>query len=678
MAIKIEVKNEYLVAQGLDREEGQYLGQQGWWYYGDRSRAHGATLRALGVALHSRYLPANQCTVAAALLDAEHVVWTDSARAVVAASAKNLKASRDAGENNTLVIPAPEGITYRPYQIAGVQFALDAWESKRRGVLIGDEMGLGKTMQGIGAMRVLDAQHVLVLCLTSLKRNWLREVGKWWPEAPASIVDSAGTLLASHADRVTILSYSSLVGSSKRAKELREALSAQSFDLAVLDEAHVLKNEETQTSKFVLGTFKRGEKQAPGLIERAERVLVMTGTPIQNRVRESLPLIRAIDGIGESGIIEKDVSFLFRYCGPEKIYVPGRGEMRTFNGATHLDELQSRLRGGGFMVRRLKAQVATELPPKVRTLVRLDCAEFEGFDHAIKEVGFDDSHLHGVTSDFLAMAAYRARLAVRKAPQVIEHVQQLVDEGHKLLVFAHHETMIDALEQAFPACSLRIDGKTPEQDRQGLVDQFQIDASKRVGIISTRAGGTGLTLTAADMVVFAEGDWNPAACAQAEDRAHRIGQSADVVTVQYLVLDGTLDAHILSTMIRKLDGADRALDRTKEVADAPAPKPPKAVEPARKVEIKAKGKTVVYEITADRKAAIVEAFALLKGSCDGARSLDDVGFTGADAHSEFVQSLCATALTAQLSDKQAAWSLQVLTKYRNTQLAALATRLFSE
>jgi hypothetical protein len=189
----------------------------------------------------------------------------------------------------------------------------------------------------------------------------------------------------------------------------------------------------------------------------------------------------------------------------------------------------------------------------------------------------------------------------------------------------------------------------------------------------------GLTLTAASMVVFAEADWNPSWCVQAEDRAHRIGQEADVVTVQYLTTAGSLDSHVLQTMVKKMDIADRALDRrqSKEGMPEGKPEPEKApTAPGRVVIRDRRGHQEEYEITDDRRAAVREALLLLSGQCDGAARKDNVGFNGRDAQSDFVRSLVAAAQSRELTTKEAAWGLRVVRTYHKTQVAHLSDRLF--
>lgn len=659
-------------------DQSKWLGDRGWYFFGRRSNPEIARKMArAGVRVNSRWLPISKAAVAAQLLGTAGVEFSSAARAVVAPLAATQEASR--ATDAEINVPTPEGLAFRGYQRAGIAFALDAFERGQKGVLVADEMGLGKTMQGIGIAIATDAARILVVCPASLCINWQREIEKWWPAVRGQV-----QILTEGVDpqaRIVILNYEKAVGRSARAIATRASLLESSWDLAIFDEAHMLKNPTAQRTRFFLGDIHRGELRAHGVAQLTERFVILTGTPIQNNVRESITLLTAIGAIGEGGVAETESKFLFRYCGAAKKWT-GRKEVWTFQGGTHLAELQAKLRTG-FMVRRLKADVAKELPPKLRSVVVFDRPKtLDALDEAAVSFEDDTMLLNGVTVAFEELSAYRAQLAGFKLAPVKAHVADLLEGGRKILVFCHHQAMLDGLQAAFGKSAIRIDGSTPLATRQDLVDRYQTDDQCRVALLSTHAAGVGLTLTAADMVVFAEADWNPSWCVQAEDRAHRIGQAAESVTVQYLTLDGTLDARVFQTMVGKMDVADRALDR-RVVAEA-APESPEAAPESPEVAPTARKECVrgeEYVITEDRKAAAVEGLLYLSGRCDGAITEDGIGFNGRDASSPFVRGLVedAAMLGAEgFSDRRAAWALKVLRTYCNTQLSHLADRLYPE
>lgn len=671
-------------------EQSKWLGDRGWWFYGQRTDPGlAAKLRAAGIPINTRWLPATKKEVAAAVLGAEGVEWAPEARALVLGAAQAQEASR--AVDAEIDIPCPPGLAYRPYQKAGVKFALDAFARGQRGVLLGHEMGLGKTMMALGVMAISDPASVLVLCPASLRVNWLRETEKWIPARRGAIhvINGDGAVPASG---VAVVNYDKLSGRGARPDALRAALLERTWDLVVADEAHMLKNEKAQRTQAVFGVpGRRGEPGTDGIVHRAGRVLLLTGTPIQNKIRESLPLLRAIGAIGEGGIEKSDFSFLYRYCGPAKVWT-GRKTVTTFDGAERLPELQAKLRAG-WMARCLKLEVEAELPPKLRSVVFVPCddpalavdpddarrveADLQKADDFVGAVG----RLSAEKMGFAEMSAYRARLAACKAPIVCAHVVDLLDEDpkRKVLVFGHHRVLLEALASEFNERCIKITGEVPPGERQALVDRFQDDPEVRVAVLSTHAAGVGLTLTAANHEVMAEPDWNPAWCVQAEDRAHRIGQTAEKLPIEYLVLDGTLDAYVVQTMVAKMDVADRALDRRTEAGKAPAaPPPPVVPKPGdqRLVAVGKNGETRTYRMTDDRREAARQALLVVAGRCDGARARDDQGFDGRDARSEFVQALVARAESGAWSDRDGALALKVLVKYTKTQVPEFADRLF--
>lgn len=644
-----------------DYNQSQWLGQRGWYFYGMKTAPELASkMRASGVPVNSRWLPETQAAVAAKIYGCDGVEFSPRAAEKVSQMAKAQEASE--AYDADIEIPSPAGLEYRPYQRAGIAFAMKAFAAGKPGVLFGDEMGLGKTMQAIGCMVLTNAQKILVVCPASLKINWAREVELWIPGCSTTIIED-GT--CDPTARVTITNYDKVVGSKDNPKRTREILTSTRWDMIVFDEAHVLKNDKAKRTKFFFGHYDRKGLKSEGLIHQTEKVLLLTGTPIQNKIRESMGLIRALKGFGPNGVAKSEGTYLYRYCGPQS-----NGFGTTFDGASRLPELQAKLRGS-IMVRRLKADVATELPPKLRGVVTLECnapkmenfipADFDGDVEklVVEIIGFEE------------ISEMRALIAEQKANAVIDHLNTTLDANGKIIVFGHHKVLLDAIQEAFPTNSIRIDGSTPTGKRQELVDRFQEDEDTTLAILSTHAAGVGITLTAASTVVFAEADWNPAWCVQAEDRAHRIGQEASEVIIQYLVADGSLDAHVMKTMVRKMNIADRALDRkpSKEAAPDRTPETPRKPRPPREITLALRqGGFLNFTITDEKKKAAMEGLLILAGQCDGAQRKDDVGFNGRDAHSDFVQNLVRTAASGQMSDKQTAWALKILTTYKNTQL----------
>jgi SWI/SNF-related matrix-associated actin-dependent regulator 1 of chromatin subfamily A len=484
---------------------------------------------------------------------------------VKAATVEAFAASRatDSAED----IPCPDGLAYLPYQKAGIAYALS-----RLSTLIGDEMGLGKTIQAIGIINADPSIcSVMVICPASLRLNWRKELEKWLIR-PLSI-GIAGDSFPS--EEIAIINYDIL-------KKHHAAIRARSWDILIVDEAHYLKNADTIRTQQIIGFKppKKGPKADKPPIPpiTALRRVFMTGTPVCNRPWELWPLVSSLDpdGLGKSFF-----PFAIRYCaGHQNSYG------WDFSGSSHLDELQEKLRAT-FMVRRLKSQVLTELPAKRRQVIELPAngavqvIEAERRTWALQEESLGDlrvrAELAKASDDpaifeaavrnlrkatqvaFEAMSKCRHDTALAKVPHVVEHVRDAIDASGKIILFAHHHDVVNAILAEFPDAAV-ITGQTEMEDRQAAVERFQSDPACSLFIGTIGAAGVGHTLTAASHVVFAELDWVPGNVTQAEDRCHRIGQT-DAVLVQHLVLEGSLDAHMANTLVDKQAVIDSALDK---------------------------------------------------------------------------------------------------------------------
>ncbi|WP_193752787.1 DEAD/DEAH box helicase [Aureimonas ureilytica] len=465
-----------------------------------------------------------------------------------------------------------------PFQRAGVAALRDRLTAGAGGVLLADEMGLGKTIQAIGIVNLAlagpgcDRLRVLVIAPKIALLNWRNEMSKWLVR-PLSV--AVWTTKAQPEADVVIVNYDIV---SKLSDKIRETM----WDYLIADEAHALKEGKSQRTKAVLGG--KGTDPIP-----ARHRIFVTGTPILNRPIELFPILHACG-----------VDYARDFFGYAKRYCGGRQERFGFkaDGASNLAELQERLRAT-VMVRRMKSDVLTELPDKrhqvvtvgadssdaVRAALRDEARATQAHGKALAkaeaarakaEKAKDQAALDRAVSALTALrashlgevAVLRQRTALAKAPEVVEHVTDILDsvEG-AVLVFAYHREVIDGLAEGFRAAGhdpAIIVGDTSPADRQQAQDDVQ-EGRKRVFLGSMHACGVAITLTAASHVVFAEQDWSPGIMAQAEDRAHRIGQKGSVL-VQYLVVDGSIDATLMQSSHGKAGVAAAALDLAPEEA----------------------------------------------------------------------------------------------------------------
>uniref|UniRef100_A0A8C2HG78 Zinc finger, RAN-binding domain containing 3 n=1 Tax=Cyprinus carpio TaxID=7962 RepID=A0A8C2HG78_CYPCA len=436
-----------------------------------------------------------------------------------------------------------------PFQREGILFAL----SMDGRCMIGDEMGLGKTIQAISVAYIFKQEWPLLIVVpSSLKYPWIEELEKWIPELDPrdiNLVESKTDTMSIGTSKVTILGYGLLTTD---ARPLLEALNKQRFGVILVDESHYLKSRNAARSKILVP-----------IIQNAKRAILLTGTPALGRPEE---LFMQIDALYPRRFGTWS-DYAKKYC---NAHYKRQWDCR---GASHLDELHQRL--SEIMIRRLKNQVLTQLPPKIRQRIPFDLpkdaakeasASFERWEKLMSS----ESENQFVEVMSLITHMYK-QTAVAKAGAVKDYIKMMLEtEQLKFLVFAHHLSMLQACTEAVievKASYIRIDGSVPSAERIQLVHRFQNDPDTRVAILSIQAAGQGLTFTAASHVVFAELYWNPGQVKQAEDRAHRIGQTT-TVHIHYLIAKGTFDTVMWAMLNRKETVTGSALNGKKEYLKA--------------------------------------------------------------------------------------------------------------
>jgi SNF2 family DNA or RNA helicase len=496
------------------------------------------------------------------LLLKEKLLITQSAAAMYAAAGfvKRTAVEMSHAKDSSIVIPVPDGLSYLPFQRAGIEYA-----SQRALTLIADEMGLGKTVQAIGAVNAdPNISHVLIVCPASLKHNWRREWQKWDVKGlEVQIVDGVKEVMFD--GDVVIINYDILAA---HATELKKR---DGWHAMILDECHYLKNRRTDRTLEVFGGIKRNADRE--IIARynpipAEKKLLLSGTPIVNKPKELWPLLQTLDPMG-LGASSNWYNYAKRYCqmrsweqpDPRK---PGQTmTMYWWEGADNLEELQELMRAR-FMVRRLKKDVLTELPAKRRQVIVLEPGKALAKLVARESQAYKDyepnSFLGKPQPAIGEISTTRKRIALAKVKFAVEHIKELLHETPKVVAFVHHHEVADALFQAFGESAVLVDGRVSLDNRQKAVDRFQTEAGCTVFIGGIQAAGVGLTLTAASVVVFVELDWVPGSISQAEDRCHRIGQKESVL-VQHLILEGSIDEKVVGVLIQKQEVIDKALDK---------------------------------------------------------------------------------------------------------------------
>jgi len=446
-------------------------------------------------------------------------------------------------------VPADFTAVLRPYQQLGVAWLWHLYGQELGGILA-DEMGLGKTPQALALLAAATAQRPpaslargghagkvhLVVVPASLVENWRRETARFAPTLRVFVHHGSARLAAKDfADHDLVLtSYGTLARD-------RELFADVPFDVILADEAQHLKNRRTQAAQALRGLHGRGR-------------FLLTGTPLEN----SLEDLRALFEFLMPGFLPK--------------LPPGmKREERDFH-----DE-RLRVQTAPYILRRTKAAVAPELPPKIEQVIWCEPAPAQAAlyrrTQEETERAMFDLAAQGAPEGRLHLATLTQLLRLRQIccdPRLVdpekgatagsakldafrELLAESIDEGHRMLVFSQFTSLLALLRteldaEGVPYCYL--DGSMSVKARQAAVDKFQGDETIPVFLISLKAGGTGLNLTGADVVVHYDPWWNPAVEAQATDRTHRIGQTK-VVTSYRLICSGTVEEKVMALQDEK-------------------------------------------------------------------------------------------------------------------------------
>jgi superfamily II DNA or RNA helicase len=449
-------------------------------------------------------------------------------------------------------LPAGLAAELRDYQRDGYRWLmrLAGWGA---GALLADDMGLGKTVQALAMLAARSAEGpALVVAPTSVIGNWRAEARRFTPGLAVQIYgdgERRATLAALGPGSLLLASYGLLAADIDAFADCR-------FASLVLDEAQAIKNPATRRAQAVRRL-------------QADFRVAMTGTPIENHLGELWSLMRVLN----PGLLGSRERFGKRFVAP--IEREPRAPER---------ELLRRLIAP-FLLRRLKSQVLDELPPRTEIVLRIEPDADEAKllaalrRQALEGLAGDDAPPDAKRFHVLAALTRLRRAACHpglvapelglpgaKLGRLVELVEELRDNRHRALVFSQFVDYLSLVRQAFDAAGISyqyLDGSTAARARDAAVGAFQAGDGD-VFLLSLKAGGVGLNLTAADYVIHLDPWWNPAVEQQATDRAHRIGQSRPV-TVYKLVVAGSIEEQILA-----LHGAKRELvDAVLEDHDQP-------------------------------------------------------------------------------------------------------------
>jgi SNF2 family DNA or RNA helicase len=447
----------------------------------------------------------------------------------------------------------------RPYQAQGVAW-LDLLRESDLGGVLADDMGLGKTVQILAFLSLEKArghisQPVLIVAPTSLMTNWFNEAQKFAPDLKVLVLhgpDRKHSFATIPEHDVVMTTYPLIARD-------REVLLSRDWHMAVLDEAQTIKNPDAATTRWLRDV-------------KARHRFCLTGTPMENHLGE----LWSIMSFANPGYLGDKAGFVRQWRTP----IEKRADK--VRAAT----LARRVRP--FLLRRTKAEVAAELPAKSEIVERIvlegkqrdlyDAIRLSMSDkvrNAIQQRGLAKSHIV-VLEALLRMRQVCCDPALlklddgverpsAKLDRLMEMVLELLSEGRKIIVFSQFTSMLDLVRKRLDAESVRYGVLTGDtKDRKRAIDGFQ-NGTNDVFLVSLKAGGVGLNLTAADTVIIFDPWWNPAVEEQAIDRAHRIGQDK-AVFVYRLVAAGTVEEKMEGLKERKRALADSLFDRDGQIA----------------------------------------------------------------------------------------------------------------
>jgi len=469
-----------------------------------------------------------------------HTYMEERAKRVAISGAASLSDTNTVDEmQEALVEVFPEGYELYPFQYVGVQFAQLAGGR----CLIGDDMGIGKTIQAIAHIGLnQDKLPALIVVPASVKYNWLKECKAWLPSLNTVVLEGRKGDIPD-ADIVVcnydIMSYR------------EESLIDYGFNIVVCDESHYLKNSKAKRTQATLS-----------VAQESESVICLSGTAITNRPNEfftTLNLLRPNE-------FPSFFNYGLSYCDGHETRFGW-----DFSGASNTDELHSRTRD--FCIRRLKSEVLTELPDKVRTIhdIQPSKADVKRYKD-LHRTWMDEYEMYvnstGLPPGFVLnmLTALRHECGLIKVPSTVQYIKDYNEiTGKPLVVFAHHRDVLAGIVRELQSDKDKkwkvagISGDMPAHKRQQNVEAFQ-QGKIEVMLCSTVAAKEGITLTAADTVVFVEREWVPGWEEQAEDRVNRIGQESNSVHAVYLSVADTIDERFNMVVEAKREVVKAVLD----------------------------------------------------------------------------------------------------------------------
>lgn len=410
--------------------------------------------------------------------------------------------------------------------------------------ILADDMGVGKTTSATIAAIESGAKKVLIICPATLKLNWKREVENYSKDT-ISIIEGKNW----ESGKFVIINYDILKNfHSLDKKEEITTIIDENFDLVIIDEAHYISNTKAQRTKLV-----------NNIVNKVGKVWLLTGTPMTSRPMNYYNLLKLV----ESRVAKNWVAYVRRYCEGYQITKGGRKIWLT-HGASNLDELRDRTKQK--VLRRLKEEIL-DLPDKIITpiFLELDSLEYK------KEVGeyldwANENKNQSLTIQLNKLMKVRQLIAKEKLKNTFELIDQCLEQDKKVIVFTNFTEPLMEIWSKYKKMAVPLYGQMNQEQRQESVDSFQTDPKIKIFVSNIKAGGVGITLTSAEVVIFNDLSFVPSDMSQAEDRAFRIGQKKNV-SCMYPIFDNTIERVIYNIIQKKKRIIDTVLGDSIEEDD---------------------------------------------------------------------------------------------------------------
>ena len=407
--------------------------------------------------------------------------------------------------------------------------------------ILADDMGLGKTTSAVIGALESKARKILIVCPASLKINWEREI-KNYSDRKVLIVEGRkwGSTFDFYIINYDIIKNYHTTDKSEDSDDYKLLVNAN-FDLAIVDEAHYISNATANRTRLL-----------NDVLETIPKVWLLTGTPMTSRPINYFNLLKIV----ESPLTLNWQSYVRRYCKGYQFNVGNRKVWNT-SGASNLDELRERTKN--IVLRRMKTDIL-DLPEKIVTPVFVELSskmydeELEDFTRISNDKKDDET----ITVTLNRLMRIRQLIAYEKIPYTCEIIDRCLEQGKKVIILTNFTMTLDMLHEKYKKNSVTLDGRMSKDKRQENVDRFQNEDKIKIFIGNIKAAGVGITLTAAEVVIFNDLSFVPADHSQGEDRAYRYGQKNSVL-VYYPVFENTVEKIIYNILQKKKGIIDQVM-----------------------------------------------------------------------------------------------------------------------